>query len=404
MKKNHFIIIFLFSLIFLGITNQPVYSEAERIEKLSSQQIRIEQMKKVISSFFILAEKSDKKVIIENTLNQLTEKIEKIQERIRKELIEAMSGSENFNLSAEGIYKASDDNVFIEDSSITKNVELARIKLSSEGIAIIDSIDFRISSSTMPERILEKVFLYSDGKIISESRGISRRMSFDIDDFMLYDGETKEIVLRADIYGIDRIKEEGARLRVSLEKVNYSDYSKNRNKSIDKKIDFDEYYFHTGVPSFYLEDSVYSYVEVGEKSAVDIIFTFKVTAKERDIYLPENASFILEGGKMSVRTSNNFLIKETGNLAEKAGDISPLASLKSITNARKSGNAYLIRKGSSEVFELWISIKANKDISRVGVVYLDTIPWGVNSNTGMKAGTRYFENIFKTNRLVEDKN
>ncbi len=88
MKKYHFIIILLFSFVLLGMT-QPVHSETEaRLEELSSQQARIEQMKTVISSLFALAKDSDKRETVESALNELLNKIESIQERIRSRVEE----------------------------------------------------------------------------------------------------------------------------------------------------------------------------------------------------------------------------------------------------------------------------------------------------------------------------
>ncbi len=83
MKKYHFIIILLFSFVLLGV-NQPVYSEAEaRLEELSSQQARIEQMKTFINSLFVMAKDSDKRETVENALNELLSKIDGIQERVK---------------------------------------------------------------------------------------------------------------------------------------------------------------------------------------------------------------------------------------------------------------------------------------------------------------------------------
>ncbi len=88
MKKYYFIIILLFSFVFLGMT-QPVYSETEaRVEELSSQQTRIEQMKIVINALFVMVKDSDQREVAEGALNDLLNKIESIQERVGKKLKE----------------------------------------------------------------------------------------------------------------------------------------------------------------------------------------------------------------------------------------------------------------------------------------------------------------------------
>jgi TolA-binding protein len=83
MKKYYFVAIFLFAFVFLGAT-QIAYSETEaKLEELSSQQERLEQMKVLVNSFFVLAEKSDKQEAIESALNNVISKIDSIQERIK---------------------------------------------------------------------------------------------------------------------------------------------------------------------------------------------------------------------------------------------------------------------------------------------------------------------------------
>ncbi len=88
MKKYHLISILLLSFVLLGAI-QPVYSETEaRLEELSSQQARIEQMKTVINSLFVLAKGSDRREIVESALNQLLNKIDTVQERAKKKMEE----------------------------------------------------------------------------------------------------------------------------------------------------------------------------------------------------------------------------------------------------------------------------------------------------------------------------
>ncbi len=88
MKKYYFITILIFSVIFSGII-QPVYSETEeRLEVLSSQQERIEEMRSTVNLLFVLAEESGKRETVESALNELLSKIDSIQERIRSRIVE----------------------------------------------------------------------------------------------------------------------------------------------------------------------------------------------------------------------------------------------------------------------------------------------------------------------------
>ncbi len=82
MKK----IILITSLVFFSLTFLPV--NATELEELRSQEARIEQMKTIISSFFLLAEKSDQKEIIENALREVSNKIDSIKERINNRIKE----------------------------------------------------------------------------------------------------------------------------------------------------------------------------------------------------------------------------------------------------------------------------------------------------------------------------
>jgi len=88
MKKYYLVAIFLFAFVFLGAT-QIVYSETDaKLEELSSQQERLEQMKTLVNSFFFLAEKSEQQEAIESALNEAISRIDSIQERVENRIEE----------------------------------------------------------------------------------------------------------------------------------------------------------------------------------------------------------------------------------------------------------------------------------------------------------------------------
>ncbi len=121
MKKYHFIIILLLSFVLLG-SIQPVYSGTKaRLEELSSQQARIEQMKTAVNSFFVLAKDSDQRKTIESALNKLIAKIDSIEKRVRnkiKELeLESISEVEKTRIEI---------NNFLDDPTIENLKDLCR--------------------------------------------------------------------------------------------------------------------------------------------------------------------------------------------------------------------------------------------------------------------------------------
>ncbi len=88
MKKYYFIIIFLFSISFLG-TTYSAHSEIEvKLRELHSQQARLEKMKIAINSLFILAKKSDQQGVIEIVLRDVSSEIDDVQKRVQMRIEE----------------------------------------------------------------------------------------------------------------------------------------------------------------------------------------------------------------------------------------------------------------------------------------------------------------------------
>ncbi len=120
MKKYYLVVIFLFAFVFLGAT-QIAYSETDaKLEELSSQQERLEQMKTLVNSFFALAKNSDKQEIIESALNNVISKIDNIQERVKNRIEEKEreeAEEKDKEKETEDEYKISEEIVFsaIED-------------------------------------------------------------------------------------------------------------------------------------------------------------------------------------------------------------------------------------------------------------------------------------------------
>jgi hypothetical protein len=101
MKKNKLIAMLLFTFVFIS-SFQMVYSE--ELEELSSQQSKIEQMKTLVSSFFVSAEDLEQREAIESALNEILNRIDAIEERVQSRIeeveranaVEAVEGWEKF--------------------------------------------------------------------------------------------------------------------------------------------------------------------------------------------------------------------------------------------------------------------------------------------------------------------
>ncbi len=85
MKKVLLLAIFTFAFFSISITEA---SQEMSLDDLRGQKTRIEQMRTIISSFFVLAEKSDQKEIIERALREVSSKMDSIKERIKNRIKE----------------------------------------------------------------------------------------------------------------------------------------------------------------------------------------------------------------------------------------------------------------------------------------------------------------------------
>jgi len=389
----------LFLFLAMSFVSVSGAENGERVEELRAKEVRIEKMKTIVSSFFEMAKESEKEEIIKDALSELIERIKSIEERIKKE-IESI-GTGKFILKIENKERTSGEEiVFIKRKGVTKNIVLGKFEMTAtEGDINIHEIEIQLHATTWAGSIIEKIMLYdTDGNLLKESRNIDRNMSFNIEKLILSNNHPEEIVIKADVYGADRIRNEGESLSASLRTVSYSDIYEINEKEVRERIHFKVHHFYTGAPFFTLKESIYR-----RNGKVDIIFNFEVEAKKRNIYIPAYPEVYFEDQKFK---KNYFLIRETGNLEDLIIDSETKTDFQSITSARKREDSYIINEGEIENFELWISLETKEPISGTGIVYLDAIPWGISPEMGITADAGdsiFFENLFRTNRLMDDR-
>ncbi len=399
MKK--YFIIAMFSFFGFLLFFSPVLANNE-LSKLTQQRDRIENLKVRAVVLIELAEKKKAEEVVK-ILKELLLSAKTISQRIDREISDYSIEKGSVSLDIVDIGSSQKDIIFVDRKNITRNVEMAEFEIINNGDSIfIKKIELRPLASVPAGSILKRAKLYNKGKEIATTMQTSNRIVFELDNFSLSKNEKQEFSLLVDLYSMERVRREGARVKLSLENIYYSYDNKGEEKTYFERrpnIDFNEYSFYTGAPKISLENASYMYTDLGNKKSVDIIFNFSVEALGRNIYLPQNPSLCIDRCKR--HTHNSFLIRETGGLVENI--TSTRIELKDISSVRKVSDSFLIREGETGFFELRVNIKTDIDITRSGRVILDIIPWGVDNSIGLEADILFFDELFTTKTLSEDR-
>jgi hypothetical protein len=175
--------------------------------------------------------------------------------------------------------------VEIKEDSIKENIELARFDVEvDDGDIELEDVDVTVTSEGANlDDIVARVTLYADGSFVEEKTGLATSttdtLTFDADSLEVDEGDTVELKVIVDVYGMETIETEGTILTATLGDIEYYDVADDRTKTDDTISEVGEkQYLYTAFIDTVLNDSSLDLNEAETLGSALLDFTIEALA------------------------------------------------------------------------------------------------------------------------------
>jgi peptidoglycan hydrolase-like protein with peptidoglycan-binding domain len=170
--------------------------------------------------------------------------------------------------------------VEIKEDSIKENIELARFDVEvDDGDIELEDVKVSITSTGAVENDIARATLYADNVFVEEkTSGFDSTLTFDADSLEVAEGDTVELKVVADVYGMETIGTEGTILTATLGDIEYYDVADDSTTTESISEAGEDQYLYTAVIDTVLNDSSLDLNEAETLGSALLDFTIEALA------------------------------------------------------------------------------------------------------------------------------
>jgi peptidoglycan hydrolase-like protein with peptidoglycan-binding domain len=169
--------------------------------------------------------------------------------------------------------------VEIKEDSIKENIELARFDVEvDDGDIELEDVKVSITSTGAVENDIARATLYADNVFVEEKTSGFDDLTFDADSLEVDEGDTVELKVIVDVYGMETIGTEGIVLTATLGDIEYYDVADDSTTTESISEAGEDQYLYTAVIDTVLNDSSLDLNEAETLGSALLDFTIEALA------------------------------------------------------------------------------------------------------------------------------